>query len=51
VHAWKAAGHTVFFLKGGWITLPFWIQAWKFVKCFPEIMAVAEKATTGDSSS
>lgn len=49
VRAWKAAGHTVFFLKAGWIALPFWVQAWKFVKCFPEIMVVADKAATGDS--
>lgn len=49
VEAWRAAGHTIFFLKPGWITQPFWTQAWKFVKCFPEIVAVAEKASTGDS--
>jgi PIN like domain len=24
IHAWKAAGHTTFFLKAGWINLPFW---------------------------
>jgi hypothetical protein len=49
VQAWRAAGHTIFFLKPGWITQPVWTQAWKFMKCFPEIVAVAEKATTGDS--
>jgi hypothetical protein len=39
----------MFFLKAGWIDLPFWLQAWKFVKCFPEMMARAEKAGRGDS--
>ena len=49
VKAWKTAGHTMFFLKTGWIDLPFWVQAWKLVKCFPEIIALAEKARIGDS--
>lgn len=47
VRAWQAAGHTTFFLKPGWIELPFWTQAWKFVKCFPEILTIAEKAKSG----
>jgi hypothetical protein len=47
VHAWRAAGHTTFFLKAGWINLPFWIQAWKFVKCFPEIIVAADHAKKG----
>ena len=49
VRAWKEAGHTVFFLKSGWINLPFWIQASKFTKCFPEIIARAKGANRGDS--
>ena len=49
VQAWREAGHTLFFLKPGWITQPFWVQAWRFVKCFPEIVAAAKKAKTGDS--
>ncbi|MEA2831443.1 MAG: hypothetical protein QOF22_2191 [Bradyrhizobium sp.] len=49
VQAWRAAGHTIFFLKAGWITQPFWTQAWKFVKCFPGIVTVAEEASSGDS--
>ena len=47
VRAWQSAGHTTFFLKPGWIELPFWTQAWKFVKCFPEILVVAQKAKSG----
>ena len=47
VRAWKEAGHTTFFLKKGWIDLPFWDQAWKFVKVFPEVVATAERASKG----
>ena len=47
MQAWKSAGHTVFFLKPGWVNLPLWTQTWKFVKCFPEIVAIAEKAKIG----
>lgn len=47
IRAWRAAGHTTFFLKAGWINLPFWIQAWKFVKCFPDIMVAAERGKSG----
>jgi hypothetical protein len=47
IQAWRAAGHTTFFLKAGWINLPFWIQARKFVKCFPEILATAARAERG----
>lgn len=49
VEAWRTAGHTIFFLKPGWITQAFWTQAWKFVKCFPAIVVVAGKAKTGDA--
>jgi len=47
VQAWRAAGHTTFFLKAGSINLPFWMQAWKFVKCFPEIIVAADRAKKG----
>jgi len=47
MEAWKAAGHTVFFLKPGWINLSLWTQTWKFVKCFPDIVRAAKKARRG----
>jgi hypothetical protein len=47
MEAWKSAGHTIFFLKPGWINLPLWTQTWKFVKSFPEIIATAAKARSG----
>jgi hypothetical protein len=49
VRAWKQAGHTIFFLKQGWIGLEFWVQAQKFVKCFPSIIAKAKSAQRGSS--
>jgi hypothetical protein len=49
VEAWKQAGHTIFFLKPGWLKLTFWEQAHKFVKCFPEIIKDAEQAASGSS--
>lgn len=49
VRAWQEAGHTVFFLKSAWIAQPFWTQAWKFVKCFPDLVATAAKAKPGDA--
>lgn len=48
VEAWRAAGHTIFFLKPGWTNYSFWVQAYKFVKCFPGIIAVAAKAKRGE---
>jgi hypothetical protein len=47
VEAWRDAGHTTFFLKRGWTNYSFWIQAYKFVKCFPDIIAAAERAKRG----
>ena len=47
IEAWKQAGHTIFFLKPGWLKMNFWDQAQKFVKCFPEIMRRAEQAKQG----
>ena len=44
IKAWRAAGHTTFFLKRGWINLKFWDQAQKMVKCFPDLIARAEQA-------
>jgi hypothetical protein len=49
VEAWKAAGHTVFFLKDRWIELDFWTQAWKLVKAFPEIVEQAQRAKPGEA--
>lgn len=48
VQAWREAGHTIFFLKPGWINQPFWSQAWKFVKCFPDVISTAAKAKSGE---
>jgi len=49
IEAWKQAGHTIFFLKPGWLKMTFWNQAQKFVKCFPEIIETAKRAKRGDS--
>ncbi len=49
IAAWRSAGHTTFFLKPGWINLPFWTQMWKFVKCFPDIVETAGKAKKGSA--
>jgi len=49
IAAWKEAGHTIFFLKPGWLRLNFWDQAQKFVKCFPQILKTAERAKRGSS--
>ena len=49
VEAWKAAGHTTFFLKDRWIEMDFWTQAWKLVKCFPAIMSQARRSKPGDA--
>jgi hypothetical protein len=47
VEAWRNAGHTTFFLKPGWTNYQFWIQAYKFVKCFPDVIAAAQSARRG----
>ena len=47
LQAWKMAGHTVFFLKPGWTDMTFWVQAYKFTKCFPDILSKAERARRG----
>ncbi len=49
VLAWKQAGHTIFFLKPGWVNLPFWDQANKFTKCFPDLIKTAERAPRGSA--
>ena len=49
VAAWKEAGHVIFFLKPGWTNIPFWQQVQKLAKCFPEIIARAQRAKPGDS--
>jgi hypothetical protein len=47
IRAWQEAGHTTFFLKKGWIDLPFWDQAWKFAKVFPELLETAARTRKG----
>ena len=49
IEAWKQAGHTIFFLKPGWTDMIFWVQAQKFVKCFPSIIEKARFAERGSS--
>jgi hypothetical protein len=49
IEAWKEAGHTIFFLKRGWLNLQFWEQAHKFTKCFPQIIEKARTARRGSS--
>lgn len=49
VEAWKEAGHTIFFLKPGWLNMNFWDQAQKFTKCFPQIIENANQAKRGSS--
>lgn len=49
IRAWKEAGHTIFFLKPGWTDLTFWEQANKFTRCFPQIIAEAGRAASGDA--
>jgi hypothetical protein len=44
IHGWRETGHTIFFLKSGWIDIPFWLQAQKLTKCFPAILAAATNA-------
>jgi hypothetical protein len=47
IEAWKVAGHTIFFLKPGWLKMRSWDQAQKFVKAFPRIIETAERAKRG----
>ena len=49
IAAWKEAGHTIFFLKPGWLKMTFWDQAQKFVKCFPQIIETGVRARRGSS--
>lgn len=49
LRAWKEAGHTVFFLKPGWVNLPFWEQVNKFTKCFPALIETARHARRGSA--
>ena len=49
VKAWLEAGHTIFFLKPGWVNLPFWDQANKFTKCFPDLIKTAQRAERGSA--
>jgi hypothetical protein len=49
VKAWQQAGHVIFFLKAGWTNIEIWQQIQKLAKCFPEIIALAQRAKPGDS--
>ena len=49
VAAWKAAGHTIFFLKAGWTNIGFWQQVQKLARCFPDIINHARRAKPGDA--
>lgn len=49
VSAWRESGHTIFFLKPGWHSLDFWTQAWKFNKCFPDLIRKGEQARPGSA--
>ncbi len=49
IAAWKAAGHTIFFLKSGWTNIEFWQQVQKLARCFPMIIAEARRAKPGAS--
>ena len=49
IAAWKAAGHTIFFLRAGWTNIEFWPQVQKLARYFPEIIALARRAKPGDA--
>lgn len=49
IAAWKATGHTIFFLKSGWTNIPFWEQVRKLAKCFQELAETAQAAKPGAS--
>ena len=49
VHAWKAAGHTIFFLSPGWTHLERFEQASKLLALFPRITELALKAKRGSA--
>jgi hypothetical protein len=49
VEAWKQAGHPIFFFKHSLLHQTFWQQASRLCHVFPDILRLAERATTGDS--
>jgi hypothetical protein len=49
IEAWKAAGHTIFFLKAGWTNIEFWQQVQKLARCFPDIIDRARRSKPGNS--
>jgi hypothetical protein len=49
VNAWKAAGHTIFFLSPGWTHLERFEQASKLLALFPRITELALKAKRGSA--
>jgi hypothetical protein len=48
VEAWKAAGHTIFFLKADWTNIEFWQQVQKLAGCFPNIIDCARRSKAGE---
>jgi len=49
VAAWKAAGHTTFFLSPGWTNLERFEQTSKLFSLFPRIVDLAEKSRRGSA--
>jgi hypothetical protein len=47
--AWKNSGLTVFFLKRGYMAIPFWHQAWKLIRWWPTILNAAKTLSHGSS--
>ncbi|MGA8658846.1 MAG: DUF5615 family PIN-like protein [Chthoniobacterales bacterium] len=49
VQAWKEAGHPIFFFKHSLAQQPFWQQASRLCRVFPDIIRLASRAGPGDS--
>lgn len=47
--AWQESGLTCFFLQAGWLHIPFWQQAWKLVKWWPDVIETARRFESGHS--
>lgn len=45
--AWEESQLTAFFFKSGWTNFQLWDQVWRLVKCWPDIVAQATRATRG----
>lgn len=51
VIAWKAAGHTISFLKAGWTNIEFWQQVQEFARCFQtSLVGLVEQSRATHSS-